>query len=319
MAHSPLKCGNEEMTIHWGIPPELGSRRALRSGRWLPARAVGWSVTLIFAIMLAFGLAMEAMAHALPQDPALQFLPQLAGAILVLASYAAMVRFGEARSPSELGLHAAPAGIIVGLAIGLAMFAAVMGILVSLGLYRFELDGPASAWHGAGLAIQSGILEEVLVRGVVLRVMWRAFGPLAAFAISAVLFGAGHIANPAATWFTTACIAIEAGVMLGAFYALTGRLWVSIGVHTGWNFTQGYVFGAAVSGSDFGNSLASSTARSGYPAWLTGGAFGPEASLPGFVVCVAVAALVLWLAWTSGRFARFQPDVATVYECEKTR
>lgn len=49
-----------------------------------------------------------------------------------------------------------------------------------------------------------------------------------------------------ATAFTTACVAIEAGVMLGLFYALTGRLWVSIGVHAGWNFTQGTVFGAAV-------------------------------------------------------------------------
>jgi membrane protease YdiL (CAAX protease family) len=36
--------------------------------------------------------------------------------------------------------------------------------------------------------------------------------------------------------FAVFCISLEAGVMLGAFYALTDRLWVSIGVHIGWNF-----------------------------------------------------------------------------------
>ena len=43
-------------------------------------------------------------------------------------------------------------------------------------------------------------------------------------------------------------IALEAGVMLAAAYLLTGRLWLSMGIHFAWNFTQGGIFGAAVSG-----------------------------------------------------------------------
>jgi membrane protease YdiL (CAAX protease family) len=287
-----------------GMRPELGDRRILGPGKWLPARAIGWTILLFFAIVLAFGPVSESLAHALPVQAAYQFLPLLAAAGLALAAYALLVRLGEARWPAELGLRAAPAGILAGLAIGAAMFALVMAVLVGFGLYRFDYRGPAQAWHAAGLALQSGVVEELLIRGVVLRLMWRAFGPWIAFLVSALLFGAGHVANPGATWFTTACIAIEAGIMLGAFYALTGRLWVSIGVHAAWNFTQGYVFGAAVSGSSFGDSIATSTARPGLPLWLTGGAFGPEASLPAFALCTAVGALVLWLAWTKGRFAR---------------
>ena len=38
--------------------------------------------------------------------------------------------------------------------------------------------------------------------------------------------------------------------MFCALYALTGRLWVPIGLHFAWNFAQGYLFGAAVSGDD---------------------------------------------------------------------
>jgi len=76
--------------------------------------------------------------------------------------------------------------------------------------------------------------------------------------------------------------------MLGAFYALTGRLWVSVGVHVSWNFAQGYIFGAVVSGERLGPSIATSEARAGFPDWLTRGSFGPEASLPCLFVCTAV-------------------------------
>ncbi len=292
------------MSVNWGIAPDLGDRRVLHPGKWLPARALGWLVALVFAIVLAFGPGMEALMHELPKQPALQFLVHAAGALVILAAYALLVRFGEAREPTELALRAAPAGLLAGLAIGLLLFSSAMAILIGFGLYDFTYHGPASAWRGTGLAIESGVLEEIIVRGVILRLLWRGFGPWIAFIASAALFGAGHIGNPNATIFTAACIAIEAGIMLGAFYALTGRLWVSIGAHAGWNFTQGYLFGAAVSGSDFGDSVATSTARAEFPNWLTGGAFGPEASLPAFAVCVVAGATVLWLAWKAGRFAR---------------
>ena len=69
-------------------------------------------------------------------------------------------------------------------------------------------------------------------------VWWRAFGPWIAFAVSAALFGFGHIADPNAPVFAAICIALEAGIMLGAFCALTARVWVSIGVHAAWPFTR---------------------------------------------------------------------------------
>ena len=296
--------GDGNMAIDFGIRLELGHRRILQPGKWRPLRSLAWMVALTFAIVLAFGPAVEALGHALPKVPAWQFLAKACGALIVLGAYALLVRLGEARNPGELAPAAAPAGLLAGFAIGVSMFAVTMAILIGAGLYDIAWHGPASAWRGAGLALESGVLEEVIVRGVVLRLVWRAFGPLAAFVVSGLLFGLGHIGNPGATAFTTACVAIEAGVMLGSFYALTGRLWVSIGVHAGWNFTQGTVFGAHVSGGDFGPSFAISTARSNLPDWLTGGVFGPEASLAAFTVCTMVGAAVLWTAWRHHRFAK---------------
>ena len=291
-------------TLDWGTQPVLGDQRILRPGKWLPLRSLCWMVVMIFAIVLAFGPGMEALSHSLPKQPVYQFLAKVSGALIVLGAYGVLVRLGERRLPSELALTTAPFGILAGLATGLIMFAAVMAIMIASGLYDITYHGPASAWRGAGLAIESGVLEEVIVRGVVLRLVWRALGPLAAFIASSLLFGVGHIANPGATLFTTACVAIEAGIMLGSFYALTGRLWVSIGVHVGWNFTQGYLFGANVSGGDFGPSIATSTARSDIPNWLTGGAFGPEASAPAFAICTIVGGTVLWAAWRNGRLSQ---------------
>ncbi|WP_422062323.1 CPBP family intramembrane glutamic endopeptidase [Sphingopyxis sp.] len=275
----------------------------LRPGKWRPARSLAWMVAMVFAIVLSFGPSTEALAHALPAQPVFGFLAKAFGALIIFGAYVLLVRVGEGRWPSELSLRSAPTGIMAGLLIGAAMFTVVMAAAWVGGVYHFDYHGLVTAWRGAGLALESGVLEEVIVRGVVLRLVWRASSPTTAFVVSGLLFGAGHFANPGATLLTTACVAIEAGVMLGAFYALTGRLWVSIGVHSGWNFTQGYLFGAQVSGGNFGDSLATTSPNENLPDWLTGGTFGPEASVIAFAMCSAVGAVVLWLAWRAGRFS----------------
>jgi membrane protease YdiL (CAAX protease family) len=288
----------------WGVPVVLGNRRVLHPGmlRWL--RALGWMVLVGFLSVLSFGAPYSALDHFLPDAGWIEVASNAACALIALGVYTGLVWFGEARAPTELALKAALPGLFWGLLIGVLMFSAVMGIMAVFGLYDIVWAGAAPAWKSVGSSIESGVLEELLLRAVILRLIWRAFGPWVAFAASAVLFGAGHLGNPNATPFAAICIAVEAGIMLGAFYALTGRLWVSIGVHAAWNFTQGYLFGAAVSGTDFGPSIAHSTARAGVAEWLTGGQFGPEASLPGLFIGTLVGVVVLWMAWKAGRFSK---------------
>ena len=82
-----------------------------------------------------------------------------------------------------------------------------------------------------------------------------------------------------------------------------GRLGVPIGLRLAWNFAHGYLFGAAVSGNDLGGSIAISTGRPGTAAWLTGGGFGPEASIFALLLVGAVTVGALALARKVGRFA----------------
>ena len=148
------------------------------------------------------------------------------------------------------------------------------------------------------------------MRALLLRLLWRAFGPIPAFAVAALVFGALHLANPGATPLAGATVT-AAGLMFCALYALTGRLWVPIGVHLAWNFAQGYLFGAAVSGNGLVGSIASAPPARKRPAWLTGGTFGPEGSVFALLLVGAVTVGALWLARDShdGRLlgGRFSP------------
>jgi uncharacterized protein len=140
------------------------------------------------------------------------------------------------------------------------------------------------------------------MRALLIRLLWRAFGPVPAFAVSALVFAALHLANPGATVLAGATMAV-AGLMFCALFALTGRIWVPIGLHLAWNFAQGYLFGATVSGNNLGGSIAVSTARPGAEAWLTGGTFGPEASVFALLLVSSVTVGALSLARKTGRLA----------------
>ena len=88
-------------------------------------------------------------------------------------------------------------------------------------------------------------------------------------------------------------------ILLGLAYLRSGSLALPIGIHFGWNWVQGSVLGFDVSG--FGQAGWLSPELLGKPQWLSGGAFGPEASV--FAVVVDTAAIALLWRW-KGRAQR---------------
>jgi len=282
---------------------EVGRRRFLHPGplRWL--RATGWMVLLfiVFTVVYA-GAQMVGNPLFKGGGHLLEVLEVAAICGAGLALYGGVVWLAEGRWPEELNLRKAPADLAVGLLIGAAMLSVAVGGLYALGVYEISGPRPASAWGTIAMAVESGVMEELLMRAIILRLLMRAFGIWPALVAQAALFGALHLANPNATPVAAVAIAIEAGLMLAGFYLLTGRLWMSIGVHAAWNFTQGWVWGASVSGIPVVESWLVSKPKPGAPEFLSGGAFGPEASLPAMVVGTLVAIVVLWLAWKKGNF-----------------
>ena len=281
----------------WGMPIQLGDRRVLHPGRWRWLRSLAWLVLLFFLTAAAFGLPLQAAVDRLPSgDGAAGLAARLIACAAALGCYALAVRLGEARQPSELALRPALPELASGALLGLVMMTVLMGLLAVTGLYDITLSGGAAPpWAGLGLALQAAVTEELWMRALLFRLLWRAFGPVPAFTIAALVFGALHLANPGASPLAGATV-VAAGLMFCVLYTVTGRLWVPIGVHLAWNLAQGYVFGASVSGAGLGSSIASSTARPGAPVWLTGGGFGPEASVFALIMISAVTVGVLALA-----------------------
>lgn len=282
---------------------EVGRRRFLHPGplRWL--RSTAWMLLLFVAFSIVYAGAQAIGNPLFSKGGQLVEVPEVTAICVAgLGLYALVVWLAEGRRPQELSLRQAPAELAIGLAIGAAMLSAAVGGLYLLGIY--DISGPraASPWGTIAMAVESGVMEELIMRAIILRLLMRAFGIWPALVLQAALFGALHLANPNASPIAAAAIAIEAGLMLAGFYLLTGRLWMSIGVHAAWNFTQGWVWGASVSGIPVVESWLVSKPRPGAPEFLSGGAFGPEASLPAMVVGTLTAVVVLWWAWKKGNF-----------------
>jgi membrane protease YdiL (CAAX protease family) len=187
-----------------------------------------------------------------------------------------------------------------GVGLGLLLFSAVMALLWAAGAYHPTGWQMTSAMGSGVIGVLAGaILEEVLFRGFLFRLVEVVAGTWWAVVLTSALFGVAHVFNPGASVASSAAVAIEAGVLLGAAYALTGRLWFPIGLHAAWNFAEGYVIGMTVSGFEAKKAMISGTLEG--PAILTGGVFGPEASVIAVVVCFSAALIILWRMVRSGR------------------
>jgi membrane protease YdiL (CAAX protease family) len=209
-------------------------------------------------------------------------------ALLVLATYMAGSQWLERRVPSELDIHRLLPEVAFGFVIGLVLFTTSVTILWAAGVYH-PVRGGATHGLGAGMvaALIAGVLEEIVFRGLLFRLCSKILGTWGALLFSAALFGAAHSFNRGATVSSSIAIAIEAGVLLGAAYAATQRLWVPIGLHIGWNFTEGSVFGMSVSGNNVHVGLIQGSLSG--PRILTGGQFGPEASIVAVIVALVAA------------------------------
>ena len=213
-------------------------------------------------------------------------------AVFLVPLYLAGARWIERRPAVELRLAGFPGDVGGGTLLGAALFTSVMGILWLAGAFHWSGWGVSPPVVPVLLSVLAGAAtEELVFRGFLFRLVAAAGGNWTALAVTSSLFGLAHIGNRGATLTSSAAIALEAGILLGAAYAAAGTLWLPIGIHAGWNFAEGPLFGTAVSGHVQQASLLSGQLQG--PVLLTGGAFGPEASIAAVGVCLAASAVFL--------------------------
>jgi len=272
--------------------------------RTLLGRVVQFPLTR-FIIVLVF-LAppnLAVMATSSQLESAGDLIKTLVAAVLAVALYllyCLYTRLIEHRKALEMTLAGGWAEFGKGTAVGIGLMVTLVALLAAGGYYRIE--SYAFDWSLPFSALikltSAAFFEELVFRLILFKITEEALGSWVALVVQAALFGALHGGNPNATLFSSVAIMVEAGVLLAAVYMVTRRIWMVLGLHLAWNFTQSTVFGIAVSGHS-GRSLIT-PAISG-PDWLTGGAFGVEASWPAIVLCLAVGLLFLRHAIKSGR------------------
>jgi len=208
------------------------------------------------------------------------------------------VKAGEERKLSSLGLGKDKAFIkfILGFGLGIILFSAVTMLMYVFKIITLEQGVkmgvkslPAILILLPAWILQSST-EEILTRGWLMHVVGAKHKPIIGLVVSSVIFGLIHAANPGIGVIAILNIVLV-GFMFGLYVIYTGDLWGACGIHAAWNFAQGNVFGFKVSGMDINEYSLIKFSSSGSNL-LTGGEFGPEASIFATVV-IGIAMVIM--------------------------
>lgn len=219
------------------------------------------------------------------------------GALAIIGAYIGVVRLLEKHLPKDLNIKRLLPEMGKGLLIGILMMGLTTVVLWAIGSYGLHDDITSVNSENLGIFLFNipffllvAVGEEVIFRGMIFRIIDERISTLAAYNVSALLFGFMHFGVPGAGVWSSTAIAIEAGLLLAVAYKFSGSLWMPIGIHWSWNLFEGPIFGYQVSGNDFGTSLLHSYVSG--PDIITGGSFGPEASI---IMVVIGIGFIFWL------------------------
>ena len=255
----------------------------LRAGWRLLLHSIGFGIALsvltLLAVMFIYGQG-GTFSYGLPIDATIELLAVL------ITTYAAR-RLLDRRSFVSLGFFLDKhtlSDLVVGFTIPGFLMGAVFLTEWALGWITIEgfawASTPVESWLGTLLQgllffVLVGVSEELLSRGYHLQNLASGLNVTWGVLLSSSAFALLHLANPDSSLFSTFGI-FAAGLFLAYGWVRTRQLWLSIGLHIGWNLFEGTIFGFPVSGYTFGALIQQNSSG---PGMITGGRFGPEAGL----------------------------------------
>jgi len=259
----------------------------------------GWKVFGFIALFITIGIVVSAIAKALHAPPLRGGGVWVNALIVTLASFIC-VRL-ERRGFRDLGLHLGGrwwVELVAGTLGGILLI--LLTALLVLGLDGFHWEravavGPRQVLMAALMFLGVAINEEIMARGYPFQRLVEGAGPWVGQLVFAALFALMHWGNPGMHGTTKVWATVNialAAILLGFCYLRTRSLALPIGVHLGWNWAQGSLLGFGVSGTTDIKGYWTPVFH-GKPEWLTGGAFGLEASALCTLVC-GLAIVTLW-------------------------
>ena len=191
-----------------------------------------------------------------------------------------------------------------GAAVAALMVSIVMLVLYMAGCYHvLSVQFNSQLFSFLPFFFVAALREEVMFRGYVMQTLEKNWGIVSAIILSSVMFGFLHLMNfeddvsLPAKLYSCFCLSIDAGLVFGVAYLATRRLWFPFGLHFAWNVFEGPIYGTPVSSLDLAKPLLVSKLSG--PFYLTGGVFGPEASLVEVTVCLLLVG-IMWTKYKKG-------------------
>ena len=208
-----------------------------------------------------------------------------------VAGYWIYVRFAEKRHPTDLNFR--PKTIFISGFAGALWIGVPMAILFMTNSYLITGSGGYGAiWDVALVIFAAALLEEIVFRGVLYRIIEHHYGFWSALLAPSLLFALLHIFN--ANWggWLSLIIALLLGVMWTLVYALTRNIWAAAVNHAAWNFTI-FATGLPLTGNQDWRASAPLQSNFSGSDWWTGGVAGPESTVLviAFVVIIDLALL----------------------------
>jgi membrane protease YdiL (CAAX protease family) len=269
-----------------------------------PRLRAGWRLLLQTLLIIVLGIVISVVGSifGLTIDPENLVLGQILNLVVITGSVYIARRWLDKRSFESLGLklnRQALFDTLAGIGITFVQMGFIYFVVFSLGWLTFE--GFASQFDPINTVVTNVLIffigfilvgwnEELLSRGYHLQTIASGLNLFWGVVISSAVFGILHLGNPNATWVSAAGI-FFAGLYLAYGYIRTKQLWLPIGLHIGWNFFEGVVFGFPVSGLDI---YALTRIQVTGPELWTGGAFGPEAGLIVLPSLIVGGGLIYW-------------------------
>jgi len=222
---------------------------------------------------------------------------QLVSGFLIIIIYYLVFKTLEKRKLYELALDTFGKDLSIGILTGFGLISLCMLILYVLGYYEVSgINSLSSILLPLTLLISAALLEEVVFRGVIYRILEERFGTNIAL-FQALIFGLVHYANVNATissvWFV-----IMLGIVLSLMYTYTEKLWLPFFFHLSWNFAQ-TVYGTTLSGDTNFNALL--IGKFNGPTFFVGSEFGIEDSFFSFLFITLLAIYLYWLCNKKGK------------------
>lgn len=162
-----------------------------------------------------------------------------------------------------------------------------------MALHGFDVWRYATAW--AVLGFLGALLEDFFYRGYLLFTLTTGIGFWPAAVVTSLLMGGMHYFNPSGHGLGPVAATLYCLVTVLALRR-TGDLWMPLGIHAAWNWGELYIIDVTDSGYRANGHLFGASFH-GNPL-LTGGGFGPEASIFSLVLLAIWG--VIFSVWLHG-------------------